>query len=164
MPNYVRSSNFEQFWKAEIILYSNMQSIFSKPLFRGRKFDLKFCTFLRYPKRVHSAFQVILFCSNGLIDYRKIEYFWYTLISFGITPNFRSNLRPLNIDLEKNALHIWIQNDLSFSKLFKIWKSDKLWQMNNPNLCIVYKDWPNIVLPNWAFHHLLKSKDFGRTL
>ena len=47
-------------------------------------------------------------------------------------PNFRSNLRPLNIDLEKNALHIWIQNDLSFSKRFEIWKSDKLWQMNNP--------------------------------
>ena len=98
------------------------KAYFSKPLFRGRKFDLKFCTFLRYPKRVHSAFQVILFRSNGLINYRKIEYFWYTLISFGITPKFRSNLRPLNINLEKNALQIWIQNDLSFSKLFKIWK------------------------------------------
>ena len=100
------------------------KAFFSKPLFRGRKFDLKFCTFLHYPKRGHYAFQVILFCSNGLINYRKIEYFWYTLISFGITPNFRSNLRPLNIDLEKNALHIWIQNE--------IWKSGKLWQMNNP--------------------------------
>ena len=105
----------------------------AKDIFLGRKFDLKFCTFLHYPKRGHYAFQVILFHSNGLINYRKIEYFWYTLISFGITPNFRSNLRPLNINLEKNALHIWIQNDLSFSKLFEIWKSDKLWQMNDPN-------------------------------
>ena len=110
------------------------KAFFSKPLFRGRKFDLKFCTFLHYPKRGHYAFQVILFRSNGLINYRKIEYFWYTLISFGITPNFRSNLRPLNIDLEKNALNIWNQNDLSFSKLVKIYKSDILWQMNNPNV------------------------------
>ena len=108
------------------------KAFFSKPLFRGRKFDLKFCTFLHYPKRGHYAFQVILFRSNGLINYRKIEYFWYTLISFGITPNFRSNLRPLNIDLEKNALHIWIQNDLSFSKLFEISKLDEKWQVNNP--------------------------------
>ena len=51
------------------------KAFFSKPLFRGRKFDLKFCTFLHYPKRGHYAFQVILFRSNGLINYRKIEYF-----------------------------------------------------------------------------------------
>ena len=47
--------------------------------------------------------------------------------------NFRSNARPLNSGLEKNALHIWIQNDFSFSELFEIWKSDKKWQMNNPS-------------------------------
>ena len=47
--------------------------------------------------------------------------------------NFRSNARPLNGGLEKNALHIWIQNDLSFSKLFEIWKLDEKWQMNIPS-------------------------------
>ena len=46
---------------------------------------------------------------------------------------FRSNARPLNSGLEKNALHIWIQNDLSFSKLFEISKLDEKWQVNNPN-------------------------------
>ena len=54
----------------------------------------------------------------------------------------RSNARPLNGGLEKNALHIWIQNDLSFSKLFKICKLDKKWQMNNPKVqfssCYLY--------------------------
>ena len=104
------------------------KAYFSKPLFRGRKFDLKFCTFLHYPKRGHYAFQVILFRSNGLINYRKIEYFWYTLISFGITPNFRSNLRPLNIVLEKmlcifefrmsSAFQNWskFENQINFGK------------------------------------------------
>ena len=47
-------------------------------------------------------------------------------------PNFRSNARPLNSGLEQNALHIWIQNDLSFSKLFEISKLDEKWQVNNP--------------------------------
>ena len=101
------------------------KAYFSKPLFRGRKFDLKFCTFLRYPKRVHSAFQVILFRSNGLINYRKIEYFWYTLISFGITPNFRSNLRPLNIDLEKKCF-AYLNSE--WSQLFKTVRNLKIRQ------------------------------------
>ena len=56
------------------------------------------------------------------------------MFSFGVMPNFGSNARPLNNGLEKNALHIWIQNDLSFSKLFEIWKSDKKWQLNNPSI------------------------------
>ena len=54
------------------------------------------------------------------------------MISFGVVQKFRSNARPLNSGLEKNALHIWIQNDLSFSKLFEISKLDEKWQVNNP--------------------------------
>ena len=68
-----------------------------------------------------------------LAPYRKIEMLELLMFSFRIVQNFRPNSRPLNSGLEKNALHIWIQNDLSFSKLFEIWKSDELWQMNNPN-------------------------------
>ena len=56
----------------------------------------------------------------------------YLVFSLGVVQNFRSNSRPLNSSLEKNALHIWIQNEISFSKLFEIWKSDDKWQLNNP--------------------------------
>ena len=41
---------------------------------------------------------------------------------------FRCNARPLNSGLEKIALHIWIQNDLSFPKLFEIWRLEYFWQ------------------------------------
>ena len=54
------------------------------------------------------------------------------MISFGVMQKFRSNARPLNSGLEKNDLHIWIQNDPSFSKLFEISKLDEKWQVNNP--------------------------------
>ena len=55
------------------------------------------------------------------------------MFSFEVVQNFRSNSRPLNSGLENNALHIWIQNDLSFSKLFEICKSDVLWLLGHPN-------------------------------
>ena len=55
-----------------------------------------------------------------------------TIVAFWCLPNFNSNSRPLNNGLDKNALHIWIQNDLSFSKLFKIHRSDVKWQLNDP--------------------------------
>ena len=76
---------------------------------------------------------IFLFHGNMLAPYRKIEMLELLMFSFRIVQNFRPNSRPLNSGLEKNALHIWIQNDLSFSKLFEIWKSDKKWQLNNPN-------------------------------
>ena len=79
---------------------------------------------------------IFLFHGNMLAPYRKIEMLELLMFSFRIVQNFRPNSRPLNSGLEKNALHIWIQNDLSFSKLFEIWKSNKKWQLNNPNLCI----------------------------
>ena len=41
---------------------------------------------------------------------------------------FRCNARPLNSGLEKIGLHIWIQNDLSFPKLFEIWRLEYFWQ------------------------------------
>ena len=63
-------------------------------------------------------------------------------VLFWVVQNFRPFSRPLNSGLEKNALHIWIQNDLSFSKLFKIWKSDKKWQLNNPNNYFLYNTFP----------------------
>ena len=43
-----------------------LETFFSRTLFRRRKFDLKFCTFLHYPKTECYAFQLILFCSNML--------------------------------------------------------------------------------------------------
>ena len=77
---------------------------------------------------------IFLFHGNMLAPYRKIEMLELLMFSFRIVQNFRANSQPLNSSLEKNALHIWIQNDLSFSKLFEIWKSDKKWQLNNPNI------------------------------
>ena len=60
------------------------------------------------------------------------------MFSSGILQNFKSNSRPLNIGLETNALHIWIQNDLSFSKLFEIHKLEGKWLLNNPSVFAYY--------------------------
>ena len=42
-------------------------------------------------------------------------------------------------------MHIWIQNDPSFSKLFEISKLDEKWQVNNPTLLAVW----NAFIQNW---------------
>ena len=78
-------------------------------------------------------------------------------VLFWIVQNFRPNSRPLNSGLEKNALHIWIQNDLSFSKLFKIWKSVKKWQLNNPRVKLSSRD-------TCSSKYLCKLKRYSRLL
>ena len=67
-----------------------------------------------------------------LIPHNKMA----TLVAFFMRnlPDFKSNSRPLNNGLERNALHIQIQNDLSFSKLFEIWRLDVLWLLGHPTL------------------------------
>ena len=94
----------------------------------------------------------------------------YLVFSLGVVQNFRPNSRPLNSGLEKNALHIWIQNDLSFSKLFEIWKSDKKWQLNNPSVLWIMIVW-NWFSSRWYTYfsnNKLRmrffSSVFGRTL
>ena len=63
---------------------------------------------------------------NMQINYLKREFFWNMLISFGITPNFRSNLPPLNNGLEKNAFSNLIMQTTEWSQLFKIMKNLKI--------------------------------------
>ena len=81
---------------------------------------------------------IFLFHGNMLAPYRKIEMLELLMFSFRIVQNFRPNSRPLNSGLEKNALYIWIQNDLSFSKLFKIWKSDVVYLVLGQPSVIAY--------------------------
>ena len=124
------SSNLEisnSFEKLRSFWIQICKAFFSKPLFRGRAFDLKFCiTTKEYIKLDLSVFR-----GNVLTLYHEWEHSWLYCSHLGLCKkvlNFRSNSRPLNINLEGYALHNQIQNDLSFSKLFEICKSDKLWQ------------------------------------
>ena len=86
--------------------------------------------------QIHSLFlcrhQVIFRPARPL---KKVVLFWifflhskfkWTIYIFCMI--FRCNARPLNSGLEKIALHIWIQNDLSFPKLFEIWRLEYFWQ------------------------------------
>ena len=55
---------------------------------------------------------------NSFINFLILRYWMATIVAFWwrYLANFNSNSRPLNICLDKNALRIWIQNDLSFFK------------------------------------------------
>ena len=51
-----------------------------------------------------------------LVPYRKIEMVIYTVFSFGLRQNFKSNARPFNYGLEKNG---WKKSNSELSQLFK---------------------------------------------
>ena len=99
-PKFLRFSNFEQFWNAKIILHWN----------HFKHFFLNLCLkvanliwFLALSQKRTMYFRYILFCGNVITHYHKRECTWNTLFSFGLRQNFRSNSRPLNTGLEKNA-------------------------------------------------------------
>ena len=97
--------------------------------------SLFFMYFFRYPylsSKPISKFRRGLKWARPL---KKVLLFWifflhskskWTIYIFCMI--FRCNARPLNSGLEKIALHIWIQNDLSFPKLFEIWRLEYFWQ------------------------------------
>ena len=103
LPKCVRFTNFEQFWIAEIILHqSYLRHFCVRHCLRVAHSIWNFAHFYITPKE-NIVFEVHLFCGNILSLYRKREYRQNTLFSFGIMHNFRSNARPLNSGLEKNA-------------------------------------------------------------
>ena len=55
------------------------------------------------PQKRTYIFPVFLFRGNMPTHYRKRELLEMYIFSFGVMQNLRSNLRPLNNDLEKNG-------------------------------------------------------------
>ena len=60
--------------------------------------------FLHYPKKEMYIASIFLFQGKVLAPYRKIET-WPLNLLFWVVQNFRSILRPLNKDLEKNVFN-----------------------------------------------------------
>ena len=105
---------FELFWKAQII--SN-QSYYNHCL-RVAHLLWSLANFCITSKGILLFIQVFPF-GKVLVPYRKIEMVIYTVFSFGLRQNFKSNARPFNYGLEKNG---WKKSNSELSQLFKtVW-------------------------------------------
>ena len=123
LPKCVQFSNFAHFWKAEIILHwSYCNHFILNHCLRVANLISSFAL----PQKRRYIFQVILFCGNVLAYYREREILEIYMFSFGVMQKFeklRSNSRPLNSDLEKNAFNNF---NPEWSQLFKTVRNLKI--------------------------------------
>ena len=103
LPKYVGFTNFEQFWIAEIILHqSYLRHFCVRHCLRVAHLILSLAYFCIIPKEniLFEELSLLRLCVSTL-PRKRIT--WNTMFSFGVMQNFRSNARPLNSGLEKNA-------------------------------------------------------------